>query len=154
MTLDHILDTMFPQPATTTRAVIVICVDNRAALRALQRGYSTNAAANKLVLRIWTKAEARGVAIQVVDIASGFNVADCWTCDNEERFREHGHTLDGTYCGARTFRTFEVLNGRMPGRETSSRASHKISELLLMETEQADADDDWMSRIETIANTM
>ena len=89
-----------------------------------------------------------------MDIASGFNVGDCLTCDNEERIREHGHTLDGTCCGARAFRTFEVLNGRMPGKETSTTASRKMSELRLIEAEQADADDDWMSRIETIANTM
>ena len=59
MTLDHILDTMFPQSATTTRAVI-ICVDNTAALRALQRGYSTNAAANS-----WSYAYGRKQKLEV-----------------------------------------------------------------------------------------
>ncbi len=60
MTLDHILDTMFPQSATTTRAVIIICVDNTAALRALQRGYSTNAAANS-----WSYAYGRKQKLEV-----------------------------------------------------------------------------------------
>ena len=130
---------------------IRIAVDNTAASRALNRGYSSNDHGNKLIMRLYELADARNISIEAIDIASEFNAGDCLTVDSDVRKKQHGHKLDGTVCGHRRFRTFEVLHGRMSGRAVCRQDTKPISKEKLMLANHGESilNDDWMSKIET-----
>jgi hypothetical protein len=124
MTLDFLMDQI--EHSGEKGARMRIAIDNTAARRAFERGYSTNITVNRVVTRFWKRADALGASLEAFDIASEHNVGDCLTCDNEKRIKEHGHA-DCRVCAHRLFRTVEVLHGRMPGRDVSNPGSRPIS---------------------------
>jgi hypothetical protein len=145
-TLDEVLEEM--QSRGATGETIRIAIDSTAVRRCFERGYSTNAAVNKLVCRSWDKADRLQATIETVDIASEYNVADCLTLDSERRIREHKHPCDGRVCGERMFRTWEVLHGRLAGRVTNNDNQTTISSQKLACIElEVEPDEDWIDRI-------
>jgi hypothetical protein len=149
MTLKIALDEIVAQGSTG--ASIHIAVDSTSVRRAFERGFSTNSSVNKLINRVWARADAEKVALFFVDIASEFNAADCLTCDSEKRKKEHGHK-EGLgsappFCGARLSRTFEVLQERLPGREKIKPDVTPISAEKLMLANDDEGEDDCLVQI-------
>ncbi len=101
-----------------------ILVDNIPARRALERGYSTNRAIARVSWRMWKWADAEGVDIHFVDVASKLNAADCLTRDwqTHKDGKSHNYHGRGSFCSDRVLASKEILAGLRAGRPTVSDA--------------------------------
>ena len=102
--------------AASAGSCIRILLDNTACRRAYERGYSSNSEVNKLICRVWTKAEEKNIDLEFIDVDTAVNVADCLTLDTTKRLTEHRHSGDGFFCPHRVFASREVLLLRRKGR--------------------------------------
>lgn len=109
----------------TIGVTIKIAVDNNPARRCFERGYSSNSIANRIVTRTMKLIEEARYNLSLVDIASEHNVADCLTRQHGEK--GHDHSIYG-FCADKLERSFQIVTGRMPGRDRPSTNSKKISE--------------------------
>jgi len=123
---------------------IVLLVDNIAARRALERGYSSNRAIAKLSWRLWAWADANDIELSFLDCASEYNVADCITRDwgvwaNHEKDRSHNQHARGHFCNHRVVSSCEILLGLRAARPLPAIAPHqRISRLDIPDDEEDD----------------
>jgi hypothetical protein len=118
---------------------IVIAVDSIPARRAFEKGYSTNDAANKMIVRALNLLDTAGVRLVLKDIESQANVADCLTKWDSP----HVHTVDKPFCLDRLNKTWLIVTGQRPGRSGVSSCSKKLSEECIFELE-GDQSNDWL----------
>ena len=102
---------------------LIVLMGSIPARRALQRGYSSNSKASRMITRMWRWADTNDVDLCFVDADTSFNVADCLTRDwsskrmrSEASAKAHNFHRVGEFCDERVENSWRILAGHMPGR--------------------------------------
>jgi len=112
---------------------IVVAVDNIPVRRAFEKAYSTNTRVCKIIERVYSRLDPSCHSLELVDIGTDFNVADCMTRD------DHNHDIFEV-CNPRKTATWDILHGRRASRGISTCTS-KISSLRLMDAGASEVGD-------------
>ena len=111
---------------------IVVLMDSIPARRALERGYSTNDVASRMISRLYKFADRRNVALRFVDSDTKFNVADCLTREwsvRKPRYSKEQHSYvefhehhnfhrKHEFCKERIDASWRILAGLQSGRNS------------------------------------
>lgn len=122
--------------------ILRVAVDNIPVRRAFERGFTTNAVVNRFILRAYEALDSRSCQLQLQDICTSLNVADCLTRISEDT---KGHNHSQTFvCQSRLEATYSVLKGHAIARPLAPKTS-KLSSFEEFSTEYSlPAEEDWL----------